>query len=44
MNALAEGQVATNTSAISALTGRVDNLEGVTIAAIDQTDIEALFA
>ncbi len=44
VNALAEGQVATNTSAISALTSRVDNLEGVTIAAIDQTDIEALFA
>lgn len=44
VNALAEGQVATNTTAISALTGRVDNLEGVTIEAIDQQDIEALFA
>lgn len=44
VNALAEGQVATNTAAISALTGRVDDLEGVTIEAIDQQDIEALFA
>lgn len=44
VNALAEGQVATNTAAISTLTGRVDDLEGVTIEAIDQQDIEALFA
>lgn len=44
VNALAEGQVATNTTAISTLTGRVDDLEGVTIEAIDQQDIEALFA
>lgn len=44
VNALAEGQVATNTAAITTLTGRVDNLEGVTIEPIDQESIEALFA
>ena len=44
VNALAEGQVATNTAAITTLTDRVDNLEGVTIEPIGQESIEALFA
>lgn len=44
VNALAEGQVATNTAAITTLTDRVDNLEGVTIEPISQESIEALFA
>lgn len=43
VTALEEGAVATNTSAIAALDGRIDALEGTTYTAISTEEIEALF-
>lgn len=44
VNALEEGAVATNTSDIAALEGRVDTLEGTTYTEITEEEIAALFA
>ena len=44
VSALEDGQVATNTSDIAALKGRVDSLEGVTMTAITEEEINALFS
>ena len=43
VNALEEGAVATNTSDIAALEGRVDTLEGTTYTEITEEEIAALF-
>lgn len=43
VTALADGQVATNTAAISALSGKVETLEGVSYKPMTNEEIDALF-
>ena len=44
VTALADGQVATNTAAISVLSGKVETLEGVSYKPMTNEEIDALFA